>query len=293
VVSVNSLLNELGTFFYEQAKKKNLDLSFASAVSESNDKIYTDPQKLRQILINLIGNAVKFTSTGGITIRAKMVNKELVFQIIDTGIGIKDHELGAIFDRFMQSYENNFNLPSGTALGLSISKGYANLLGGTIEVKSKFGSGSTFILKIPHIMADVTKTAKVAIKMQEAKIEMPDWSDKTILLAEDEPVNVMYIKIALKYTKVNLIIATTGQEAVEQFKKADKVDLVLMDIKMPEMDGFEASEIIKKMNENLPIIALSGHAMVEQKRLDKAGFTALISKPVRKDDLINSLKKWV
>lgn len=293
VISVTALLNELGAFFYEQAKKKNLDLSFASAISESNDNIFTDPQKLRQILLNLIGNAVKFTSKGGITIRAKIVNKELIFQVSDTGIGIKDDELEVIFDRFRQSNENNFNITSGTGLGLSISKGYATLLGGTIDVKSKFGSGSTFILKIPHIIADVTKTAKVVKKMQEAKIEMPDWSDKTILLAEDEPVNVMYIKIALKNTKVNLIVATTGLEAVEEFKNAAKVDLVLMDIKMPEMDGFEASEIIKKMNEKLPIIALSGHAMVEQERLDKAGFTALISKPVRKDDLINSLKKWV
>jgi signal transduction histidine kinase/CheY-like chemotaxis protein len=293
VISVTTLLNELGAFFYEQAKKKNLDLSFASAISESNDKIYTDPLKLRQILVNLIGNAVKFTHEGGITIRAKKVNQDLIFQITDTGIGIKDDEQVHIFDRFRQSYENNLMLNTGTGLGLSISKGYATLLGGTIEVKSKFGSGSTFILKIPHIIADATKTPKVVRKMQEAKIEMPDWSNKTILLAEDEPVNVMYIKIALKNTKVNLIVATTGLEAIDEFKKADKVDLVLMDIKMPEMDGFEASENIKKINNETPIIALSGHAMVEQERLDKAGFTALISKPVRKDDLINNLKKWL
>ncbi len=292
-MSVSELMNDLSTFFYEQATAKGLSIHIVSAVGRDSDYIITDPQKIRQILVNLINNAIKFTDSGDITVRARKAGNELIFSIRDTGIGISTKEISGIFERFKQSYESKNKTYGGTGLGLSISKAYAELLGGKIDVQSDLGKGSTFILTVPHYPADRLETIEEAEEMKDRNFVEPDWSGKTILIAEDEPVNMMYIKIALKNTKVTLISAETGLDAVNQFEANPNVDLILMDIKMPEMDGFEASHLIRKQNSTVPIIALSGHALVEQKKLDQSGFSDLISKPVKKVDLINGIDRWI
>ena len=293
-MSVSELMNDLSSFFYESARKKGLELNFASTVSESNDYIVTDPQKLRQILVNLINNAIKFTDEGKVTVRVRKLNEELIFTVTDTGIGITKEDLDHIFVRFKQSFEDRSRTYGGTGLGLSISKAYAEMLDGRIQVTSKVRAGSTFTLIIPHFPAErIITLFDESDDMKDKNFIEPDWSGKTILVAEDEPVNMMYIKIELKNTKVNLVTAETGAEAVRAFEKNPNVNLILMDIKMPEMDGFEASELIRAKNVDIPIIALSGHAMVEQKKLDRAGFTDLISKPVKKIDLINGINRWI
>lgn len=288
-LSVSNLMNELSVMFEEVVHKKGLNFQLASAVPLSDDMIVTDALKLRQILVNLINNAIKFTDKGHIQVRVRKQQEILVFTVQDTGIGIKKDHLKQIFEPFRQS---DVPVASGTGLGLSISTAYANRLGGSIEVESELGSGSTFTLKVPYIKAD---TSEETIHREEEMmdIEEPDWSDRTILLAEDEPVNVMYITVALKKTKVNLIKAQNGKEAVRLFSENPSTDLILMDIKMPEMDGFEASEAIRKLSPNVPIVALSGHAMVEQHKLDQAGITDLISKPVRKVDLIKGILRYM
>lgn len=167
------------------------------------------------------------------------------------------------------------------------------LIGGSISVDSDLGVGSTFYVRIPHISTVEKSEKKSRKKMLPSKIEIPDWSTNVILLPEDEPVNVMYIKIALKKTNATILIAENGEEAISIFKENDNIDIVLMDIKMPVMDGFEAASEIRKLNSTIPIIALSGHAMVEKERLSGAGFVELISKPVRKDDLITGVDRWL
>lgn len=292
-MSVAELMNDLSSFFYEQANKKGLSLNIVSSVGRDSDYIITDPQKLRQILVNLINNAIKFTESGDVTVRARKAGSELIFSVKDTGIGISPKEIRSIFERFKQSYESKNKTYGGTGLGLSISKAYAELLGGKIDVQSEQGKGSTFVLTVPHYPADRLETLAETEEMKDMNFVEPDWSGKTILIAEDEPVNMMYIKIALKNTKVTLIAAETGLEAVNQFEANPNIDLILMDIKMPEMDGFEASQLIRKRNNTVPIIALSGHALVEQKKLDQSGFSDLISKPVKKIDLINGIDRWI
>jgi PAS domain S-box-containing protein len=292
-MSVSELMNDLSSFFYEQATKKGLSIHIASSVGRDSDYIITDPQKLRQILVNLINNAIKFTDSGDVSVRARKSGNELIFSVRDSGIGISSKEISSIFERFKQSYESKSKTYGGTGLGLSISKAYAELLGGKIDVQSEPKKGSTFILTVPHYPADRLETFAETEEMKDKNFVEPDWTGKTILIAEDEPVNMMYIKIALKNTKVTLISAETGLEAVNQFEANPNVDLILMDIKMPEMDGFEASHLIRKQNSTVPIIALSGHALVEQKKLDQSGFSDLISKPVKKVDLITGIDRWI
>lgn len=292
-MSISELMNDLSSFFYEQATKKGLSIHIVSSIGRDSDYIITDPQKVRQILVNLINNAIKFTDVGDVTVRARKAGNELIFSIKDTGIGISPKEISGIFERFKQSYESKNKTYGGTGLGLSISKAYAELLGGKIEVQSDPGKGSTFILTIPHYPADRLETLDETEEMKDKNFIEPDWTGKTILIAEDEPVNMMYIKIALKNTKVTLISAETGLEAVKHFESNPNIDLILMDIKMPEMDGFEASHLIRKQNSTVPIIALSGHALVEQKKLDQSGFSDLISKPVKKVDLITGIDRWI
>ncbi|HAC16780.1 MAG TPA: hypothetical protein DCE78_12680 [Bacteroidetes bacterium] len=292
-ISISELMNDLSVFFNDQANQKNLDLNFASSVSSSNDFIIIDPQKLRQILVNIINNAIKFTEEGSVTVRVKKLKNQLIFTIKDTGIGIEPDEINGIFERFKQSFDSKRKSFGGTGLGLSISKAYTNLLEGELSVESELQKGSTFTLKIPHFPAEKTELKNDDSDMKDKNFVEPDWSGRTILIAEDEPVNMMYIKIALKNTKATLIAAETGLEAVNAFENNDAIDLILMDIKMPEMDGFEASTIIRKKDSTIPIIALSGHAMVEQKKLDQSGFTGLISKPVKKIDLIMGVNKWI
>lgn len=292
-ISVGDLLNDLESFFAPDAKRRNLDLQFASSLSKKDNTIISDPVKLRQILVNIIGNALKFTVEGSVKVRVKKVTDMLEFQIKDTGVGINQKDRTIIFDRFRQSDNPAPRLTTGTGLGLSISRGYLTLIGGSISVDSDLGVGSTFYVRIPHISTVEKSEKKSRKKMLPSKIEIPDWSTNVILLAEDEPVNVMYIKIALKKTNATILIAENGEEAISIFKENDNIDIVLMDIKMPVMDGFEAASEIRKLNSTIPIIALSGHAMVEKERLSGAGFVELISKPVRKDDLITGVDRWL
>jgi signal transduction histidine kinase/CheY-like chemotaxis protein len=292
-VSVEYLLNDLESLFKPDAKRRNLDLQFASSLSKKDDTIITDPVKLRQILVNVIGNALKFTVEGSVKVRVKKVDEMLEFQIKDTGVGINQKDMSIIFDRFRQSEIPAPRLSTGTGLGLSITRGYLTLMDGSISVDSEPGVGSTFYVRIPHISTVEKSEKKSRKKMLPSKIETPDWSKFVILLAEDEPVNVMYIKIALKKTNATILVAENGEEAINIFKENSNIDIVLMDIKMPVMDGFVAASDIRKLNATIPIIALSGHAMVEKERLSGAGFVELISKPVRKDDLITGVDRWL
>lgn len=293
IISVTDVLENVQKTYMIQARTKKLDLEIVSGLMSSDDRIISDPVKLRQILVNLVGNAIKYTVKGKVTLRVIKNEDDLEFHVIDTGVGIKAEHHDMIFERFRQVDSKGTTQVSGTGLGLAISRGYARLLGGDIYLSSKPGKGSTFMLKIPHIKVDQEKRTKAVNTMNPNQLQVPDWSGKKLLLAEDEPVNVMYMKIALKKTNVNLIIAENGAEAIRLFKENTDVRLILMDIKMPEVDGFEASEEIRKLDPKVPIIALSGHAMVEKERLDRAGFSALISKPVRKDDLIAGIDPYM
>lgn len=292
VFNLNNLIEEIYNFFQPQANQKNLKLLLNKNLPFGLVNIKSDPIKLGQILNNLIGNALKFTEKGTIEIIVKATDDRIIFSIKDTGIGIDPSLHSVIFDRFRQVELTQSRKYGGTGLGLSLAKSYTEMLGGTIKVHSVPDNGSIFTFEIPLI--------KIPVQLSEERSENRDisfvnaWSGKTMLLAEDEEVNSFYIETVLKSTGINIITAQNGIEAVEECKKSDKISLILMDIKMPEMDGLTATRLIKSFKKNLPIIATTAYALSSDKeRCLEAGCNDYLSKPIRKDQLIMMMNKYI
>jgi len=231
--NLNELLDEVYTFFYPLATQKNLKFTLIKSFSSDGEQIESDPVKLRQILDNLIGNAIKFTEKGSVELLVSLVDKRINFSISDSGIGIDPSLHESIFDRFRQVELTNSRKYGGTGLGLSLSKSYVEMLNGTIGVKSVPGYGSTFKFEIPLVQASIQRLDKLSDKSKQSFLNA--WKGKTILLAEDEEINLFYLQTVLKPTGINIITAVNGLEAVEHCKKNNDISLVLMDIKMPEM----------------------------------------------------------
>lgn len=288
---VNALIDEVKMLMNPMAARKSIELAITDILPVSEAFIETDFRKLRQIVINLIGNAIKYTDQGGVSVSVRHIHPHLIFTVKDTGIGIDSKTLSVIFERFRQADAKSARHIGGTGLGLSISKAYAELLGGMISVDSTFGKGSTFTLRIPYNPVK-EKMPKPIATNQTNEYVIPDLSGHSILVVEDEPVNVKFLQIILKKTKANVIVANNGLEAFN-IALDQNVSLILMDIMMPEMDGFEASKRIRKDKPHLPILGLSGHAMVEESRVIEAGITELLTKPIQGMDLIRKLEIYL
>lgn len=293
VGNVNQLVEEVLAMMDSVARKKGLELRFAESLAEADALMLTDHRKLRQILINLLSNAIKYTDKGTVTVVAQRVGRHAFFKVKDTGIGMDPQTLTVIFERFRQADEKSAKHIGGTGLGLAISKAYADLMEGVISVESRRGSGSTFTLRIPYRKATISdNTMSPDSDPAQAQEPIPDLSAFSILLAEDEPVNVKFLQITLRKTKANVIVANNGLEALN-IALDQKIDLILMDIMMPEMDGFEASKRIRKHKPGLPILGLSGHAMVEEEKIAEAGITELLTKPIQGLDLIRIIDDYL
>ena len=292
VFNLNNLIGEVYNFFQPQAAQKSLKLVLNKNIPSWLVDITSDSIKLGQILNNLIGNALKFTEKGTVEINVTTTNDRLIFRIRDTGIGIDLSLQEAVFDRFRQVELTQSRKYDGTGLGLSLAKSYVEMLGGTIYVDSIPNVGSTFTFEIPLVVTNV--------QLSESKEETKEvsylhtWNGKTMLLAEDEEVNSFYIETVLKSTGINIITAQNGLEAVEHCKKNNEISLILMDIKMPEMDGLTATRIIKSFNNSMPIIATTAYALSSDKeKCIEAGCNDYLSKPIRKDQLITMMNKYI
>jgi PAS domain S-box-containing protein len=262
-------------------------------------KIKTDPLRLRQILNNLLSNAVKFTHKGYVEFGYEVIReeREILFYVQDTGIGIPGDKLDLIFKRFQQVDSSKTRVYSGTGLGLAISKRLTNLLGGKIWVESEEGKGSRFSFTIP------LKTVENRIDMRITPVfgNSPDVAKniigKSILIAEDDEFNFIYLREVLEQAGFNVYHAGSGKEAVHFFqerKGKPAIDLVLMDIEMPGMNGYEATEIIKKDFSNIPVIAQTAYASSEEKnKCLAAGCDSYLAKPLQIDDLLNEIKKYL
>jgi PAS domain S-box-containing protein len=291
VFNLNDLLDEIQNLFKQQASQKNLKLLLHKRFPTDLVNIRSDPKKLRQILNNIIGNALKFTENGAVEITVDANNHQLFFSINDTGIGIDPSFHEAIFDRFRQVELGNSRKYGGTGLGLSLAKSYVEMLGGTIRVDSFPGKGSAFTFDVSCLPEKIQPTRKAEENKEIAKVS---WKDLTILLADDEEINSFYIKTALKSTKINIITAINGIEAVVQCKKNSDISLVLMDIKMPELDGLTATRIVKSFRPDLPVIATTAHALSsDREKCIEAGCTDYLPKPIKKDELIAMLNKYL
>jgi len=290
--ALNVTLKEIRQSFIEiskQKEKEKIDIRLNDNAKEQNIVIKTDPLRLNQVITNLIGNALKFTEDGFIEFGYEIQNdKELLFYVKDTGVGMDIDKKDLVFERFTKIEDDSSRLYRGAGLGLAISKSLVHLLGGKIWVESAPDIGSTFYFTIPF--------DKVEISMPESILLItPDkynWEDKIILVAEDEPANYIYIEEVLKITKARILKAINGIEAVEAVRENKKIDIIIMDIKMPEMDGYEATRRIKKINKNIPIISQSAYAMPTD--IDEgiaAGMNDYLIKPVKPKALLSIINK--
>jgi CheY-like chemotaxis protein len=292
---LNSILDETYTSFIEHKRrmgKDSIEINLFKGVESQNFTILTDIQRLRQILTNLLGNALKFTEKGSVSFGYKIRDKEnLLFFVKDTGLGINPNKINHIFDRFTKIAANKTKLYGGTGLGLSITKHLVEHLGGKIWVESIEDKGSTFYFLIPHQGAEQHILQE---NENKAKTEKMSLKNARILIAEDEQMNYLFLQEALQPTGAQLTWAKNGREAVIYIESNNNFDLVLMDMKMPVMDGYEATRKIKKLRPDLAIIAQTAYAMPdEQKKGYQAGCDFYLSKPIDPVILIDTLKKYL
>ncbi|MEN0047378.1 MAG: ATP-binding protein [Bacteroidota bacterium] len=287
-VNITAFLNKLYELFKVIAEEKDLELKLHSNISEEEVAILTDVIKLRQILINFLSNAIKYTSKGVIELGCQLQADYVIFHVKDQGRGIATEHQEAIFERFHQIGDEN-DTETGTGLGLAISKGFAELLGGKISVSSTEGEGSTFYLELPHQKPPILSTTD-ALKVEDLEKSAPPLYKK-VLIAEDELFNYKLLEIVLKQLEIEIVWAKNGQEAVDLVRMYNDFDLILMDIKMPVLNGLEAVKIIKAYNPDIPIIAQSAFAFTDEKeRSLQAGCDYYLTKPIKKQELLKILQ---
>jgi PAS domain S-box-containing protein len=290
-----NVVNELKEILQLKAKEKKIDLLFE--FDDSLPKvILVDELRLRQILINLIGNAIKFTDEGFVKLKIyyidlkKAENKiDLFFSIEDTGVGISEKEKEKIFEAFYQQLEQNLNKFGGTGLGLTISMKLAQLMKGKIEARPSLNKGSTFILHLQDV-----EIINFVSESKDEKVETELIGNFSILVADDVEYNRRLIREFLKDFKIDIYEAANGKEAIELVKQV-KPNIVLMDIRMPIIDGLDASRIIKSEEElkNIPIIALTAYVMKEMEEQIKQYCEGFLRKPVNKSELISELGLFI
>lgn len=290
---LNALLDQVYALFISSSMyklKTGLSLKIDKSLPD-NLCLYTDPDRLRQILINLIGNALKFTDCGYVEFGYQLKDDMLEFYVRDTGIGISNEKQKVIFDRFIQADDSLTRKFGGSGLGLAISKGLTEILGGHIWVHSQLQHGSTFYFTIPYV---TSFEEEEAVKQQEELITDFDWSDRTILIAEDDKVSYKFLEEIFKKTKAKIYHADNGLQAIEYCKAHHEIDIVLMDIQLPELSGLDATRVIKNLRRDLPIIAQTANAMSEDKeKCIEVGCVDYISKPINVATLFRKINKYM
>jgi signal transduction histidine kinase/CheY-like chemotaxis protein len=286
-VNLNHLIDEI-YLLYEPLIKNDISLSSVKGLSDPLSLIVTDAYKVRQTLNNLINNAIKFTDYGQIKFGYNLVDNELEFFVEDTGIGINPDFHHEIFDRFHKVGPENIKIYEGVGLGLAICKGNIDLLKGRIWLESEAGKGSKFFFTIPYEPLWEDETINIG-KTESIK----NIDELTILVAEDDEINYLYIKEIFRESGAGLIRAVNGKEAVEICLNNNNIDIVLIDIKMPVMNGYEAIKRIREFRPNLPIIAQTAFALSnEMLKAFNAGSNDYISKPYKKAELLAMVSKY-
>ncbi len=288
--NVNHLLDDLYTFFKPDTSSKKLEFILNTKSSAKGTIISTDKTKLTQILSNLIKNAIKYTNEGKISYGYSIKDSILEFYVKDTGIGI-EHELqDKVFERFRQADLSATRPYDGTGLGLSISKSFVEMLGGKIWLESAPETGSTFYFSLPFNKAKIKSGNTVSEEFSEAA----NMQKITILIAEDDETSLFLLKELFKKSGLRSLHAKNGKQAIEIIKKNPGIDLVLMDIKMPGLNGFDATRKIKQIKPQLPIIAQTAFAShLDKQKSMEAGCDDYISKPINKDDLMEMIRKHI
>lgn len=295
---VNVLLTNLTVTFNEIKRKQaksNIILNCLPGTTDKDFTILSDGNRLRQILTNLIENALKFTEQGfvefGYTLKNIGNDSFIEFFVRDSGIGIPKEMHEVIFERFRQVDDTNTRKYGGTGLGLTISKNLVKLLGGDIRIESDRGKGTHFFITLPLQITSLQISPVINKETDQQGLQ--NWSNKKILVVEDEESNYFLLDRVLKRTGIKMFWAKNGIDAVEECKKT-KYDLVLMDIRMPLMDGYEATQLIKKERKDIPVIAQTAYALKGEKEKSlAAGCDNYISKPIDAQELKAMLSKYL
>ncbi len=288
--SLNELVNQIVSYYKMRTKNAGFKFRVSHSLKEEDLVLLSDKFRMRQILSNFMSNACKFTTMGTVEFGSARENDLLQLYVRDTGIGISRENMQYLFERFHKLGEESSTTVRGAGLGLAISKKLADLLGGTIEVQSEPGSGSVFTFSIPY----KSVVTLISIKKETVrKAKHKDWADKKFLVVEDEEANYLYLHRLLEKTRAAITWAENGMEAVRYVESGHHFDLILMDIKMPVMDGIEALKLLKKKDPGLLIIAQTAYARTEDEiSFRQQGFDDYISKPIGRKDLIGMLEKY-
>lgn len=286
--NLHDLINEAISYHSELAAKKGLSIQL-----EDTDLLQEcwlgDQRRIVRILSNLISNAVKFTEQGGVRISVRMketerTEKELIFRVEDTGVGIAPDTQQRMFKKFEQGDNSASRKYGGVGLGLTIAKHLADIMQGSIDIESAEGEGTTAVLTLPLIPSRIMKSQHKTNGENILNLEGMD-----ILIAEDNLINQMVIMSLLEHTKATIRMAENGEQAVSLFKDK-KPDLVLMDIQMPVKDGIDACIEIKDLDSSVPVIAVTANVTEEDQRdYDEAGFDSLVSKPIQNEVLLSEI----
>lgn len=288
---IDELMHFFHVFFKPQAEKKGLDLIYISPVSNTQFIVNTDRIKLESILTNLIKNALKFTSHGSIEFGFRKKGEKLLFFVKDTGSGISKDKLEVIFERFVQANLKFNRGYEGSGLGLAIAKAYTKMLGGEIWVTSEENMGSTFQFTINYDPVSIESISNLTEPETESAVQ--DYSNAEILIAEDEEVNFVLMEQLLAGMKLNLIHAQNGIEAIDICQNNPNISLILMDIKMPVMDGYTAAQKIQVIRPGVPIIAQSAYALSHEIEQYNQLFDDYITKPINRAELKKKIRRFI
>jgi PAS domain S-box-containing protein len=276
----------------QRFNKQHLRLLYTPDPKHPEVYLKTDPFRLRQILVNLLNNAIKFTEKGTVEFGyAVKDDTQVEFFVRDTGVGLTREELNMIFERFKRTRKSEERNIVGTGLGLAISKNLVQLLGGEMWVDSLAGSGTTFLFTLPYLKPSNLPTERTDSYQYETAY---NWQGKTLLIAEDDPGSYKFLRELLNKTRITLIYAGDGKKAWEFVQEIRTIDLVIMDIQMPEMDGIEVTRRIKKLKPHLPVIAQTAFAMSgDREKIQQAGCDDYISKPIDGTQLLAMINYYL
>ena len=290
--NLNEQFDYVYHFFKPEAEEKGIQFQYSIGLITEDSYCVTDREKLVAILINLVKNSLKYTHCGTIEFGYSRDKDQLKIYVKDTGIGIPESQQDIIFERFIQATKPDKQVYQGAGLGLSISKGYIELLGGEITIESIVGKGSTFFITIPFIESK-NKTDRKNLFDHDPQFEF-HFKNLKVLIADDDFISQQMIKIMLNEYCSEIILASNGKEALEQFKSNRELDFILMDSQMPEMNGIEAIKEIRKMDSCIPIILQTAYTVRDE--VEKAfdvGCNGSISKPIQKNELLKMIKETI
>ncbi len=288
--NIDEQLKDLYDFFKPEAERKGLAFLLKKGVCAESSIINTDGEKIYAILTNLIKNAIKFTDTGVVEVEYFCNANNFEFLVRDTGIGIPKDRQTAIFERFVQADISDKRAYQGAGLGLSITKAFVEMLGGKIWVESEEHVGSVFHITIPAVQQQFVLETKTSV---ESKFSQQNLPKLKVLVAEDDSASSMLLTLMLGNLDFTIFQASNGQNAVDIIRKNPDIDLILMDIKMPELTGLEATEAIRKFNGKVVIIGQSAHALAgDKERAIQAGCNDYITKPISYEVLMSLIRKF-